>query len=133
MVCRCSQSFFYRWLPRDLYHDNRRKLERKIYFRNDPFLFKFCVDGVIHRYVLEGEMARILSRFHDGAARGHNSKNYIITKVMEAGFYWPTLYKDAWAYVAACDKCQRASNICKRDNMLLNSILVCEFFLCLGH
>ncbi|XP_070035437.1 uncharacterized protein [Nicotiana tomentosiformis] len=44
-------------------------------------------------------------------------------KVMEASFYWPTLYKDTRAYVAACDKCQRTGNISKRDEIPLNSIL----------
>ncbi|XP_075087651.1 uncharacterized protein LOC142169655 [Nicotiana tabacum] len=42
--------------------------------------------------------------------------------------FWPTLYKDARAYVAACDKCQRESNISNREKMSLNSILLYEIF-----
>nr|XP_016515230.1 PREDICTED: uncharacterized protein LOC107831949 [Nicotiana tabacum] len=95
------------WLPRDLTHDQRRKLQ----------------DGVIRRCVPEGEMASILSHCHDGAAGGHYDGNHTAAKVMEASFFWPTLYKDARAYVAACDKCQRVGNISKRDEMSLNSIL----------
>ncbi|XP_070036930.1 uncharacterized protein [Nicotiana tomentosiformis] len=49
-------------------------------------------------------------------------------KVLEADFYWSSLHKDARSYVAACDKYQRTGNISKRDEMLLNSILVYEIF-----
>ncbi|XP_075080006.1 uncharacterized protein LOC142165328 [Nicotiana tabacum] len=100
------------WLPRDLSCAQRRKLQ----------------DGVIRRGVPEGEMASILSHCHGGAAGGHYGGNHTATNIMEAGFYCPTLYKDARAYVAARDKCQRAGNISKRDEMPLNSILVCEIF-----
>ncbi|XP_070032498.1 uncharacterized protein [Nicotiana tomentosiformis] len=98
------------WLPHDLTCDQRRKLQ----------------DGVIQRCVPEGEMASVMSHCHDEAAGGHYGGNCTTAKVMEASFFWPTLYKDARAYVAACDKCQRASNISKRDEMHLNSILVEE-------
>nr|XP_009601215.1 uncharacterized protein LOC104096536 [Nicotiana tomentosiformis] len=79
------------WLPRDLSHDQRKKLQ----------------DGVIRRCVSEGEMASIISHFHDGVARGHYGGNRTAAKVMEVSFYWPTLYKDTRVYIAACDKCQR--------------------------
>nr|XP_016438554.1 PREDICTED: uncharacterized protein K02A2.6-like [Nicotiana tabacum] len=101
-----------RWLPCDLSRDQTRKLQ----------------DGVIQRCMPEEDMASVLSHCHDGAAGGHYGGNRTATKVMEIGFYCPTLYKDARAYVAACDKCQRVCNISKRDEMPLNSILVCEIF-----
>ncbi|XP_075077274.1 uncharacterized protein LOC142164010 [Nicotiana tabacum] len=100
------------WLTRDLSRDQGRKLQ----------------DGVIRMCVPERDMASILYHFHDGAVGGHYGGNYTAAKVIEAGFYGPTLYKDTRAYVVACDKCQRASNISKRDEMPLNSILVCEIF-----
>nr|XP_033509551.1 uncharacterized protein LOC117274394 [Nicotiana tomentosiformis] len=90
------------WLPHDLSLDQRRKLQ----------------DGVIRRCVPEREMASILSHFHDGAAGGHYDRNHTATKVIEADFFWPTLYKDARAYVAACDKYQRVGNISKREKCL---------------
>nr|XP_009624610.1 uncharacterized protein LOC104115637 [Nicotiana tomentosiformis]XP_016488834.1 PREDICTED: uncharacterized protein LOC107808782 [Nicotiana tabacum] len=73
-------------------------------------------------------MASILSHCHDGAVGGHYGRNRTAAKVMEAGFFWPTLYKYGRVYVASCDKCQRAGNISKRDEIALNSILVCKMF-----
>nr|XP_009604698.1 uncharacterized protein K02A2.6-like [Nicotiana tomentosiformis] len=80
------------------------------------------------RCVPEGEIASILSHCHDGAVGGHYGGNHTAAKFIEVSLYWPTLYKDAKTYIAACDKCQRSGNISKRDEMPLNSILVCEVF-----
>ncbi|XP_070036776.1 uncharacterized protein [Nicotiana tomentosiformis] len=66
-----------------------------------------AMDGMIRRCIPEGKMESILSHYHDGAAGGHYGGNRIVAKVMESNFYWPSLYKDARYYVAACDKCQR--------------------------
>nr|XP_009766044.1 PREDICTED: uncharacterized protein LOC104217473 [Nicotiana sylvestris] len=52
-------------------------------------------------------MNKILYHCHDGAIRGHYAANRTAFKVLEAGFFWPILFKDARAYVAQCDRCQR--------------------------
>ena len=44
------------------------------------------------------------------------------------GFYWPSLFKDAHTFVLACDKCQKTSNISRRNEMPLKSILEVELF-----
>ena len=49
-------------------------------------------------------------------------------KVLQLGFYWPTLFKDAQAFVVACDRCQRTGNISKRNEMPLKNILEVELF-----
>ena len=35
-------------------------------------------------------------------------------KLIRAGYYWPTMLKDAQAYVKACDKCQRFNNFIRQ-------------------
>nr|GEY71757.1 hypothetical protein [Tanacetum cinerariifolium] len=49
-------------------------------------------------------------------------------KVFDSGFYWPTIYKDAFELVKHCDSCQRQGKISQRDEMPPNSIQVCEIF-----
>nr|GEX70800.1 reverse transcriptase domain-containing protein [Tanacetum cinerariifolium] len=44
------------------------------------------------------------------------------------GFYWPTIYKDAFELVKHCDSCQRQGKILQRDEMPQNSIQVYEIF-----
>ncbi|GJV07018.1 reverse transcriptase domain-containing protein [Tanacetum coccineum] len=49
-------------------------------------------------------------------------------KVFDAGFFWPSIYKDAHELVKNCDSCQRQGKISQRDEMPQNSIQVCEIF-----
>ena len=49
-------------------------------------------------------------------------------KVLDAGFYWPTLFREAVTTVKACDSCQRQGTIGRRDEMPQQGILVCEIF-----
>ncbi|GKA80519.1 reverse transcriptase domain-containing protein [Tanacetum coccineum] len=49
-------------------------------------------------------------------------------KVFDAGFFWPTIYKDAHELVKNCDSCQRQGKFSQRDEMPQNSIQVCEIF-----
>ena len=48
--------------------------------------------------------------------------------MLQSGFYWPTLFKDAIKYYKECLKCQSALNISKRDEMPLQTILEVEIF-----
>ena len=41
-------------------------------------------------------------------------------KVLQSGFYWPTLFKDARKFVLSCDECQRIGNIGRRQEMPIN-------------
>ncbi|GJT68956.1 reverse transcriptase domain-containing protein [Tanacetum coccineum] len=49
-------------------------------------------------------------------------------KVFDAGFFWPTIYKDAYELIKSCDACQRQGKISQRDEMPQNAIQVCEIF-----
>ncbi|GJU98841.1 reverse transcriptase domain-containing protein [Tanacetum coccineum] len=100
----------------------------KHYFWDDPFLFKTCADQVIRRCVSGQEAVDILTACHSGPTGGHYGANYTAKKVFDSGFYWPTIYKDAHELVKNCDSCQRQGKISQRDEMLQNSIQVCEIF-----
>nr|GEW55968.1 reverse transcriptase domain-containing protein [Tanacetum cinerariifolium] len=59
---------------------------------------------------------------------GHHGANFTAKKVFDAGFFWPTIYRDAHNLVKACDSCQRQGKISQRDEMPQNVIQVCEIF-----
>lgn len=42
---------------------------------------------------------------------------------VQYGFYWPTLFKDAYLFVVQCDRCRRSGNISMRHEMFLHKIL----------
>nr|GEW75019.1 reverse transcriptase domain-containing protein [Tanacetum cinerariifolium] len=67
----------------------------KHHFWDDSFLFKICVDQVIRQCVHAKEAIDILEACHNGPIGGHHGANLTAKKVFDAGFFWPTIYKDA--------------------------------------
>ncbi|GJY66338.1 reverse transcriptase domain-containing protein [Tanacetum coccineum] len=65
---------------------------------------------------------------HNGPTGGHHCANLTARKVFDAGFFWPSIYKDANELVKNCDSCQRQGRISQRDEMPQNAIQVCEIF-----
>nr|GEY23648.1 DNA-directed DNA polymerase [Tanacetum cinerariifolium] len=53
------------------------------------------------------EAIDILNACHIGPTGGHYGANYTAKKVFDSGFYWPSIYKDAFELVKRCDSCQR--------------------------
>lgn len=62
------------------------------------------------------------------ACGGHFGGSKTAAKVLQSGFFWPTLFKDAYVFVASCDRCQRTGNNSSRNQMPLNNILEVELF-----
>ncbi|GJV90919.1 reverse transcriptase domain-containing protein [Tanacetum coccineum] len=100
----------------------------KHYFWDDPFLFKTCADQIIRRCVDGKEAFEILKACHSGPTGGHYGANFTAKKIFDAGFFWPTIYKDAYEFVKTCDACQKQGKISQRDEMPQNIIQVCEIF-----
>ena len=75
------------------------------YYWEEPFLYKYCADQIIKRCMLEGEQQGILSHCHENACGSHFASKKTAMKVLQSGFYWPSLFKDAHTICRECDKC----------------------------
>nr|GEZ98484.1 reverse transcriptase domain-containing protein [Tanacetum cinerariifolium] len=78
----------------------------KHYFWDDPYLFRIYADQIIRRCVHGQEAYGILKTFHEGPIEGHHGANFTAKKVFDAGFFWHTIYRDAYDLVKSCDSCQ---------------------------
>ncbi|KAK1626343.1 hypothetical protein QYE76_000658, partial [Lolium multiflorum] len=98
-----------KYLPPTFSAQQRRKFfyDLRHYFWDDPHLYKEGVDG-------------------------HHAGDRTAQKVLQSGFYWPTLFKDARKFILSCDECQRVGNISRRNEMPMNYTLVIEPFDCWG-
>ncbi|KAJ9541590.1 LOW QUALITY PROTEIN: hypothetical protein OSB04_028096 [Centaurea solstitialis] len=117
-------------LVKGMTHQQKGKLfsDLKHYFWFKPHLFRIGPDR-IHRRCVSGPAAwDILTNCHKGPTGGHFGANLTARKVLESGFYWPTVFKDAHTLIKSCDACQRAGNITKKDEMPQQSISVSEVF-----
>nr|GEW63807.1 reverse transcriptase domain-containing protein [Tanacetum cinerariifolium] len=100
----------------------------KHYFWDDPYLFRICMDQIIRRCVHGQEAIDILKACHEGPTRGHHGANLTAKKVFDAGFFWPTIYRNAHAMIKSCNTCQWQGKFSQRDEMPQNAIQVCEIF-----
>nr|GFA43683.1 reverse transcriptase domain-containing protein [Tanacetum cinerariifolium] len=66
-----------------------------------------CADYIIRRCVAGKEAIDILNACHSGPTGGHYGAKYTANNVFDSGFYWPSIYKDAFELVKRCDSCQR--------------------------
>ena len=100
----------------------------KHYYWDEPILYRHCADQVIRRCVPEDEMHSILNHCHTLSCGGHFGGQRTAAKVLQSGFYWPSLFKDAHQFVSTCDKCQRMGNISRKDEPPMHHILEVELF-----
>ena len=90
--------------------------------------YRHCVDRMIRRCISESEMRVILQHCHSLEYGGNFNGQRTIAKVLQSGFYWPTLFKDVHSFVKTCDRWKRMGNISSKNEMPLNSILEVELF-----
>ena len=83
---------------------------------------------IIRRCVPKGEQGRILYECHASPYEGPFAGDKTAHKILQSGFYWPTLFKDCFEWVKLCDQCQRMGNINIRHEMPLQGILVVQLF-----
>jgi len=105
MVCRFGNFKVYGLLPPGLFHQQRKKFffDAKYDVSEDPLLYKLCGDRVYRRCLPEDEIQSVLYHYHASTYGGHFGAEKIVAKVLQAGFYWRTMFKDARSFVMTCD------------------------------
>eukprot|EP00253_Pinus_taeda_P002737 PITA_02737 len=101
------------------------KEKRKIMRKSAPFTwiggnhFKVGLDQILRRCVRKEEVFDILITCHDGPCGGHFAAKRAAFKILQVGYYWPTLHQDVRRYISQCDRCQRMRNPTPKDEMPL--------------
>ena len=99
------------WLPKD------KAEARKIQIRVARFVI---INDVLYiqgyslpylRCANSEEADYVLHEIHESVYKNHAGARSLVGKALRAGYYWPTLQKDAYDIVRACDKCQRFANV----------------------
>ena len=83
---------------------------------------------IIRRCVPKTEQGGIIDKGHASPYGGHFARDRTTHKIIQSVFYWPTLFNDYFEWVKHCDRCQRMSNIRRRNEMPLQGILVVQIF-----
>ncbi|RVW55178.1 Uncharacterized protein K02A2.6 [Vitis vinifera] len=64
----------------------------------------------------------VLAELHEGVCGNHTGGRSLAHRAHSQGYYWPTMKKDAAAYVQKCDKCQRYAPIPHIPSIALKSV-----------
>ncbi len=109
--------------------NDKIKSDAKHYIWDDPYLWKLCSDQVIRRCIPDHEIDSVLQFCHSSTPGGHLGIQRTARKVLDCGFYWPTIFKDAWRICSTCEPCQRACGSPSwRQQMPQQPMLFCEVF-----
>jgi Integrase zinc binding domain len=73
-------------------------------------------------------MSSVLFHCHSSPYGGYSSIDKITTKILQAGFFWPTIFKDVRNFVKTCDKYQRMRSISRCNEIPQKCILEIELF-----
>ena len=112
-------------------HQKRKFLvDIKKYYFDDPYLFKYCPDQLMRRCVSNDDQIGVLTFYHSEACGGHFFVRKTADKILQAGFYWPILFKDCFKFCKTCARCQQLGGVIKRKMMPLTPILIIEIFDC---
>nr|GEY83254.1 reverse transcriptase domain-containing protein [Tanacetum cinerariifolium] len=94
-------------IPKGMTYQQKNKFfsELKHYFWEEPYLFKVCSEGMISLCLSGPKTRTILDQCHHRPTGGHYGPNVIAKKVLDLGFYWPTIIKEAHTLVQLCEEC----------------------------
>ena len=94
-------------VPSEWKAQDKKHLFAKVhaYYWEEPFLFKYCADQIIRKCVPEQEQQGILNHCHESICGGYFPSQKTTMKVLQSGFCWPSLFKDAHAMYRNCERC----------------------------
>ena len=84
---------------------------KRLAYRAIPFqlvqgkLYRQGKDSRLRQVISDTQARMILQELHKGNAGGHFSQDIKVRKVLDAGYWWPTLYKDTYDYCQTCHEC----------------------------
>jgi len=79
------------------------KSDAKYYVWDDPYLWRFGSDQVIRMCVPDHEIQSILQFCHDTPIGGHFGPKWTARRILDCGFYWPTIFRDAHHFSTTCE------------------------------
>ena len=91
-------------------------------------LFRKNYDGVFLICLEQEDAKKVVAELHDGPARGHFSGDTTAHKILRAGYYWPTLFRDPHAHVRKYDTCQRSGGRQAKAAVPLKRVIISERF-----
>lgn len=86
------------------------------------------MDEIIQRCIPEVDMICILEACYSPPVRGFHGGTRTTHKILQCGYYWPIIYKDAHNFSSTCYQYQCQGNISRCHELPMTPILELELF-----
>jgi phosphopantetheinyl transferase (holo-ACP synthase) len=103
--------------------------EVKNFYWDDPYLLKYYPDQIFQKCIPDNEVSSVIKFCHSEACGGHFSSKKTTAKILQCGFYLPTMFKDTHAFCKTCENCQNLGFISKHKESLNNLLLTIGTYL----
>ena len=100
------------------------RLKSSPYQLIDNVLFRKNYDGIFLRCLEKDQINEFLFQIHARPTGGNFLGETMSHKIIRAGYYWPTLFRDSHAYVKRCEPCQKCTRKVKKPAFPLHPIAV---------
>jgi hypothetical protein len=64
-------------------------------------------DNIMRRCLTTTKAQMVMKELHERPLRAHFVTKIKKMKMLDVGYWWPTLYRDVHDYYKSCDSCQR--------------------------
>ena len=92
------------------------KVQTSLFVLIRDVLYKRGFSRPYLRCLSHDETDHVMREVHEGIYGNHSGARSLVHKLIRARYYWPTMFKDAQAYVKAYDKFQRFSNLIRQPS-----------------
>ena len=110
------------------------KKKRAVRLKSAPYqlvnnvLFRKNADGVLLHCLEKEEFDLVITQLHDATAGGHFGGDTTPHKILRESYSWPTVFKDAHAFIRRCPDCQTAAGRVKKPTFPLQPVVVDRSF-----
>jgi len=86
-------------------------------------LYKRGYGQPLLKCVMAEQAQYIIKELHEGICGYHSGARTMATRVLRAGYFWPTIEADCQDYVRRCKSCQKHGNLIHQKQEQLHHIL----------
>ena len=105
-------------------HYDARQLKRRVqrFFMNGDDLFRVSFAGKSLKCISPADIHPLLEEVHGGSSGEHEGGRKLYQKLLDIGYYWPTMEADAVNHARKCYSCQIHGNAIHAPAVELHSI-----------
>jgi hypothetical protein len=86
----------------------KQRLSKKVepFTMKNEILYRMGHDNTLRRCLSTIEASKVMKELHEGIVRGHFAIEITNKKMLNARYWWPTMYKNVSDFYRSCDACQ---------------------------